>query len=140
MRGEIYLFFLLRASHAAYGIPRLGVEMELTLQAYTTAIATPEPSTSVTYTTAHYNARSLSYWTRPGIKPASSWILVGFLTHWATKGTLFYVFKIYFITLKYPIIRLITSSYSRRMIYFINLDKFVTLIKNIYYWIIVDIQ
>ena len=34
----------------------------------------------VTYTTAHGNARSLTHWVRPGIKPASSWILVGFVT------------------------------------------------------------
>ena len=26
------------------------------------------------------NTRSLTHWTRPGIEPASSWILVGFLT------------------------------------------------------------
>ena len=37
---------------------------------------------------SHSHTRSLTHWTRPGIKPASSWILVGFLTHWATIGTL----------------------------------------------------
>ena len=36
---------------------------------------------SATYTTAHGHARS---WVRPGIGPASSWILVGFITCWAT--------------------------------------------------------
>ena len=36
---------------------------------------------------AHGNARSLTHWARPGIEPASSWILVQFLTYWATKGT-----------------------------------------------------
>ena len=35
---------------------------------------------SVTYTRAHSNIRSLSQWARPGIKPASSWVLVGFIT------------------------------------------------------------
>ena len=37
---------------------------------------------SVTYTTARSKAGSLTHWTRPGIKPAStsSWILVGFVT------------------------------------------------------------
>jgi len=34
----------------------------------------------VTYTTAHSNTRSLTHWARPGIKPTSSWILVGFVT------------------------------------------------------------
>ena len=36
--------------------------------------------TSATYTTAHGNEGFLTHWARPGIKPASSWILVGFLT------------------------------------------------------------
>ena len=35
---------------------------------------------SVTYTTAHGNPRSLTYWSRPGIEPTSLWILVGFVT------------------------------------------------------------
>ena len=35
---------------------------------------------SVTYTTAHVNARSLTHWARLGIEPASSWILVGFIS------------------------------------------------------------
>ena len=34
-------------------------------------------ATSVTYPTALCNARSLTHWARPGIEPASSWILVG---------------------------------------------------------------
>jgi len=42
---------------------------------------------SVTYTTAHGNTRSLTHWMRPGIEPVSSWILVRFVTHWATTGT-----------------------------------------------------
>ena len=44
----------------------------------------PQPhqiqATSVIYTTAHSNAGSLTCWARPGIKPACSWILVGFIT------------------------------------------------------------
>ena len=35
---------------------------------------------STTYTTAHGNTRSLTHWARPGIKPATSWILVGFVS------------------------------------------------------------
>ena len=34
----------------------------------------------MTKTTAHSNARSLTHWSRPGIKPTSSWILVGFVS------------------------------------------------------------
>ena len=44
-------------------------------------------ATSASYTAACGNARSLTHWARWGIKPASSWILVGFLSHWATTGT-----------------------------------------------------
>ena len=44
-------------------------------------------ATSATYTSAHSNARSLTHWVRPGIKPASSWIPVRSATHWATSGT-----------------------------------------------------
>ena len=32
-------------------------------------------------------ARSLTHWAKPGIKPSSSWILVGFVFHWATTET-----------------------------------------------------
>ena len=36
---------------------------------------------------SHSNVGSLTQWARPGIGPASSWILVGFITHWATMET-----------------------------------------------------
>ena len=42
---------------------------------------------SVTYTTAHGNAGSLTCWARPGIKPMSSWLLIGCVNHWATMRT-----------------------------------------------------
>ena len=34
---------------------------------------------SAIYTTAHGNAKSLTYWVRPGVKPASSWMLARFI-------------------------------------------------------------
>ena len=46
--------------------PRLGVESELQLLAYARATAAQDPATSVTYTTAHGNARSLTHGARPG--------------------------------------------------------------------------
>ena len=55
-------------------VPRLGVALELQLQQHQIRAA------SVTDTTAHSNARSLTYRAGPGIQPASSWILVGFVT------------------------------------------------------------
>ena len=54
---------------------------------------TPQPqqrgiwAMSVTYTTAHGNARSLTHGWRPGSEPASSWILVRWINHWATMET-----------------------------------------------------
>ena len=44
-------------------------------------------TSSVTYTTAHSTARSLTHWARPGIKPTSSWMLVRFTNGLATMGT-----------------------------------------------------
>ena len=35
---------------------------------------------SATWTTAHGNAGSLTYWARPGIEPATSWFLVRFIS------------------------------------------------------------
>ena len=49
---------------------------------------------SATHTTAHGNTGSLTHWARPGIEPATSWFLVGFVNHCATTGTprLFFAF------------------------------------------------
>ena len=54
---------------------------------------TPQPqqlriwAASASYTTAWGNAGFLTQWARPGIRLTSSWILVRFLTCWATVGT-----------------------------------------------------
>ena len=45
------------------------------------------PVTSAAYTTDHGNIIYLTYWAKPGIKPASSLIITGFITYWATTGT-----------------------------------------------------
>ena len=37
-------------------------------------------ATSVIYTTVHGNAGSITHWKRSGIKPATSWFLVGFVS------------------------------------------------------------
>ena len=37
--------------------------------------------------TPHSHTGSLTLWARPGIEPASSWILVRFVNHWAKMGT-----------------------------------------------------
>ena len=83
----IYLFCLFRAAPAAYGSSQQGLNQSCRCQ------PTPQPQqygirgASVTYATACSSARSLTHWARPEIEPASSWILVGFVTHWATVGT-----------------------------------------------------
>ena len=41
---------------------------------------------SATYTTAHGNARSLTHRARPGLEPASSWMLTGLVNRWAPTG------------------------------------------------------
>ena len=74
------LFCLLRPHRKHIDVPRLGVESELHLPAYTTARANPIRAESATYTTAHRNSRFLTHWSRPGIEPVSSWILVRFLS------------------------------------------------------------
>jgi len=63
-------------------VPRLGVESRN--WSYNICWSTPQPqqcgipTASTTYTTAHRNARSLTYGARPGVEPSSSWILAGF--------------------------------------------------------------
>ena len=67
--------------------PRLGVHLELQLP------ACPQPQQHqirapfATYAATFGNTASLTFWIRPGIEPASSWIVVRFLTCWATVGT-----------------------------------------------------
>ena len=60
------------------------------------------------------NTGSLTRWKRPGIEPMSSWILVGFLTSWATMGTPssgFYFFSLG-LELSSPLPSLRTSGHS----------------------------
>ena len=73
-----FFFFCFLGPHLQHmEVPRLGVESELQLLAFTT---TQDPSGTATYTTAHGNAGSLTHWVRPRIEPAFSWILVRFIT------------------------------------------------------------
>ena len=70
-------------------VPRLGVELELQLPAYATTKALGIRAVSATCTTAHSDAGSLTHRVRPGIKLASSWILVRFISaapQWELPG------------------------------------------------------
>ena len=65
-------------------VPRLGVKLWPMPQPQQQGIR----ATSAIYTMSHSNTRSLNHWARPGIKPASSCILIGFINCWAMKGKL----------------------------------------------------
>jgi len=59
-----FFFFFLGLNLQHTEVPRLGVQSELQLPAYTTA---------------HSNAVSLTHWARPGMELRTSWLLVGFI-------------------------------------------------------------
>ena len=56
-------------------VPRLGVESELQLLAYTTATATPDLSHLCNLHCSLQQHWSLTHWVKPGIEPESSWTL-----------------------------------------------------------------
>ena len=64
-----FLFVCFRAIPVSYGSSQVRAQIR---------------AASATYATACSNAGSLTHWERPGIEPASLWILVMFLTCWAT--------------------------------------------------------
>ena len=62
-------------------VPRLGVKIGATAAALNHSHNRGGvKAASLTYTTSHFNAGSLTHQTRPGIKPPSSWILVKFIS------------------------------------------------------------
>ena len=75
------LWFFFVCPHLGHmEVPRLGVKSELS------CCPMPQPqqhsirAVSTTYTAAHGNTGSLTHWARPGIKPATSRFLVGFVS------------------------------------------------------------
>ena len=76
----IYYFFFLGPYVQHTEVPRLGVKLELQLPAYATARRTRDPSQVCDIHHSSWQCWSLTHWARPGIKPASLWILVGFIT------------------------------------------------------------
>ena len=79
---NFFFFFVFLCSHLQHmEVPRLGVRSELQLPAYVTTIATCDLSCVATYTTAHLNSQILNLLSGAmEIEPASSWILVEFVT------------------------------------------------------------
>ena len=77
----LFLFFCFLGPYLWHAeVPRLGVKSELQLLAYTIATAMQDPRCTCALHHSYGNARSLIHSARPGIEPASSWMLVGFLT------------------------------------------------------------
>ena len=85
--GLFYICVLcfFRATPAAYGSsqPRSWIRAA----AATPQTAMWDPSLAFDLHHSHNNTGSLIQWVRPVIKPASSWIVVGFVSCWATSGT-----------------------------------------------------
>ena len=83
---HFFFLFLFRAAPAAHGSfqARGGIGAAATGLPHSHSNAR---SKSATYTTTHSNAGSLTHWSSPGIEPASSWILVRFITSWAAMRT-----------------------------------------------------
>ena len=77
----LFFFFLFRAAPVAYEIPWLGVELELQMKSIPQSQQLGIQAISANYDAACGNARSLTHRARPGVEPASSWTLIGFLTH-----------------------------------------------------------
>ena len=85
MKKELILFFffcLFKAAPRHMEVPRLGVESELYLLAYTTATATQDPS----HVCNLHHHSSQQHWILNPLSEArdrtdSSWILAGFINH-----------------------------------------------------------
>ena len=76
-----FSFFSFLGPHLQHmEVPRLGVKSELQVSAYTTATATSDLSCICDLHYSSRQCRSPTHWARPGIEPASSWILVRFVS------------------------------------------------------------
>ena len=85
---SFFFFLLFRAAVAAYGSSWARGWIGAVAEAYTIATAM-----SAIYAAACSNTRFFTHWARPG---AFSWILVGFVTCWATvvTPTWFFIFSL----------------------------------------------
>ena len=83
-----YLFFVFLGLHLKHmEVPRLGIKLELQPPAYTTATATQDLSQVCNLHHSSQQHWILNPLSRPGIEPATSWFLVGFINHFAMMGT-----------------------------------------------------
>ena len=81
---SFFFFFFLELHLQHLKVPRLGVELELQLlglhHSHSNVKSEPPREDSATYTTACSNTGSLTHQARPEVEPASSWILVRFVS------------------------------------------------------------
>ena len=89
-----FLFFCRAHTHGTRTFPGQGLSWSCSCQ------PTPEPqplgiqAVSTAYTTAQGNTGSLTHRARPEMEPASSWILVGFITTEPPQEFLYHIFFI----------------------------------------------
>ena len=105
-----FFLFLFRVVPTAYGYSKARGENGVTAASlHHSHSKTGIWAMSVTYTTVHSNSWSPTHWVRPGIEPASSWILVRFIStvpQWKLQELLL------FTSIPAFICRLFVSSHS----------------------------
>ena len=82
-----YIFCLFRATPTAYGGSQARGQIGATATGLHHSNARSELHQWPTLQLVAMVGGSLTHWARPGTEPASSWILLGFLTWLATMGT-----------------------------------------------------
>ena len=83
---------------------------------------------SATYTTAHGKTGSLTHWARPGIKPTSSWILVGFISIAPQRELCIWVFPFF-----YQLLTTLAISFSYRWIGQIFLNDWTIILYGVFF-------
>ena len=90
----LFIYLIFRAAPAAYGSSQARGWIGATAGAMPQSQQHRIWAESVTYTTAHSNARSLTHWVRPGIEPSTSWFLVSFVSAVPWRELLYHTFFI----------------------------------------------
>ena len=87
----LFFFFAFWAAPVAYGRSQAGSPIRTTAAGLCHSHSNARAELHL-HPTPQLTAGSLAHWARPGIEPASSWILVAFINRWAKKGTLVLLF------------------------------------------------